>query len=172
MSAQKSGDFFTLSFHAAKACEIAMRRLIAPSPKEQTPSKVRAVCTQSGDVIFGPARFEKMIANLQLPASLADLGNGIQAQLKSAHIGRVSFERFGGLWVLGVDTNDLLDRLTARQAEVAQLVAQGMTDKEIAQSLDLAVSTVSNHVKDILRRLNANTRGKVRQAFSSPILPS
>jgi len=45
------------------------------------------------------------------------------------------------------------DRLTRRQHEIAQLVAQGFTHKQTAQRLGLSPATVRNQIQDIYRRL-------------------
>lgn len=53
-----------------------------------------------------------------------------------------------------------LQRLTAREREVAALVAEGMTNKQIARCLSIAVSTVKNHVHSVLDKLGLARRGE------------
>jgi len=48
--------------------------------------------------------------------------------------------------------------LTAREMEVAELLDQGLSNKEIAQRLSIAVPTVKNHVHRILDKLNVHRR--------------
>ena len=48
--------------------------------------------------------------------------------------------------------------LSAREAEVLKLVVDGLTNKEIAQSLAITEITVKNHVSSILTKLNATDR--------------
>lgn len=55
----------------------------------------------------------------------------------------------------------VLDLLTRRQQEVAGLVAEGLTNAEIAQRLVLTSGTVANHLEHILRRLNLRSRTQV-----------
>jgi len=50
--------------------------------------------------------------------------------------------------------------LTKRQREVVALVAQGYTNQQIAEELVLAAGTVANHVEQILRRLNLDSRSQ------------
>ena len=50
------------------------------------------------------------------------------------------------------------ESLTAREREVLRLVAEGKTDKEIAQALQVKVKTVENHVSRILEKLGVNSR--------------
>ena len=54
-----------------------------------------------------------------------------------------------------------LATLTAREAEIAELVAQGRTNAEIAKRLGLSVFTVKNHVSNVLTKLHAQTRTEV-----------
>jgi two-component system, OmpR family, sensor kinase len=51
--------------------------------------------------------------------------------------------------------------LTRRQREIAGLLAQGLTNAEIAEQLVLTTGTVANHVAGILQRLNLETRTQV-----------
>ena len=51
-----------------------------------------------------------------------------------------------------------LDRLTDRQREVAQLVAQGLSNEEIAARLFLSLATVKSHLTASMRRLDVRTR--------------
>jgi DNA-binding CsgD family transcriptional regulator len=48
--------------------------------------------------------------------------------------------------------------LSPRELEVAQLAAQGLTNKQIATTLSLSVSTIEDHITSTLRKLNAPTR--------------
>lgn len=48
--------------------------------------------------------------------------------------------------------------LTARQAEVLELIEQGATNADIAERLVLSIRTVDHHVSAILRRLGAGDR--------------
>jgi DNA-binding CsgD family transcriptional regulator/GAF domain-containing protein len=50
------------------------------------------------------------------------------------------------------------DVLTAREIEVLELVAGGLTNMEIANELSIAVNTVKQHVKHIYRKLGARSR--------------
>lgn len=54
--------------------------------------------------------------------------------------------------------------LTAKQCEVAELVARGLTNKQIAESLHIAVSTAETHVKHILAKLDVPRRAAIGHA--------
>ena len=51
--------------------------------------------------------------------------------------------------------------LTRRQQEVAHLVAQGLTDREVATRLSISVRTAESHVEQILARLGFRSRAQI-----------
>ena len=51
--------------------------------------------------------------------------------------------------------------LTRRQREIAALIAQGLTNDEIADRLAVSDGTVANHVASILQRLNVGSRTQI-----------
>ena len=51
--------------------------------------------------------------------------------------------------------------LTARETEVARLVARGLTNREVAARLFLSVRTVDVHVDRILTKLGFRSRGRL-----------
>jgi two-component system nitrate/nitrite response regulator NarL len=50
--------------------------------------------------------------------------------------------------------------LTYRQQQIAQLIEEGLSNKDIARRLSLGVSTVKNHVHNILDRLEVSRRAE------------
>jgi len=59
-----------------------------------------------------------------------------------------------------------LERLTPRQRDILQLVAEGRTSKQIAQRLGLSVKTVERHRDDVMKRLEIHDiAGLVRWAI-------
>jgi RNA polymerase sigma factor (sigma-70 family) len=51
-----------------------------------------------------------------------------------------------------------LSRLTEREREVLELLAQGLTNKEIAEKLVITANTVKRHLKAVFEKLNVHTR--------------
>ncbi len=49
-------------------------------------------------------------------------------------------------------------RMTSREREVIELIAEGLSNKQIAARLNLAVDTVKSHVHNILEKLALHTR--------------
>jgi two-component system response regulator NreC len=56
---------------------------------------------------------------------------------------------------------DTFDGLTDREREVLQLIAEGHTNKEIADMLNLSVRTVQNHRAHIMEKLGMHDRGEL-----------
>lgn len=57
--------------------------------------------------------------------------------------------------------SDPVDLLTAREREILQLIAEGMTNKEIASRLNLSVYTVDAHRGRIMEKLNLHSAGEL-----------
>ncbi len=55
--------------------------------------------------------------------------------------------------------------LTRREQQILQLIVEGQTDAEIAANLTISVYTVQNHVKNILRKLDARNRTQASTIF-------
>ncbi len=54
-----------------------------------------------------------------------------------------------------------IKRLSTREREVADLIVEGSSNKEIAARLEIAVHTVKNHVHNVLAKLALNSRLEV-----------
>jgi DNA-binding CsgD family transcriptional regulator len=47
-----------------------------------------------------------------------------------------------------------------REKQVAQLIAVGMSNKEIARSLNIGIATTKTHVHHVLGKMNLRRRGQ------------
>jgi len=65
--------------------------------------------------------------------------------------------------VLDAKPDDQLgtDRLTARQHEIAELVAKGCTNRQIASTLGISEKTVEVHLANIMERIGAHSRAAI-----------
>lgn len=62
--------------------------------------------------------------------------------------------------------------LTVRQKEILALIAQGYTNREIGERLDISVRTVEVHRFNLMRRLRVrNVAQLLRQAIALRIIP-
>ena len=71
----------------------------------------------------------------------------------------------------GLDSHADGQALTSRQKEILRLVAQGYTNREIGQKLDISVRTVEVHRFNLMRRLRVrNVAQLLRQAMALEII--
>jgi DNA-binding CsgD family transcriptional regulator len=70
-------------------------------------------------------------------------------------------------------SNNLLDPLTSRELEILGLLAEGLSNREIAQKLVIAPGTVKWYNKQIYSKLNVHSREQaVEKSRSTGILPA
>jgi DNA-binding CsgD family transcriptional regulator len=62
--------------------------------------------------------------------------------------------------------------LTDRELEVAALVAEGLTNKEVAVRLRLSVRTAENHMLNVMNKLGLDNRAQVAAWFTRTRPPS
>ena len=63
------------------------------------------------------------------------------------------------------------DRLTSREREIVQLLAEGKSSKEVASSLDISVKTAETHRANIMRKLQLHSVSElVRYALRNQII--
>jgi len=78
-----------------------------------------------------------------------------------------------GVGILGAEVlqkltkteNPALDNLTPRERDIARLVAQGMSNKEIATTLFLSEGTVRNNIVVIMEKLQVTNRTQLGIAY-------
>ncbi|HEX5247936.1 MAG TPA: LuxR C-terminal-related transcriptional regulator [Gaiellaceae bacterium] len=103
-----------------------------------------------------PADFETLFVD----------ANGEVRGVRAQHLPLVEGDAVVGVLILGFDVRqsasrpaiDPAPRLTPRQREILELLASGSSTAEIAQQLTLSTETVRNHLRSVLRELNAHTR--------------
>ncbi len=59
--------------------------------------------------------------------------------------------------ILESNEDSLASQLTAREREVLQLIAEGLSTKEIAARIHVSIKTVETHRQQIMRKLNAKS---------------
>ncbi|MBQ0822120.1 response regulator transcription factor [Microvirga terrae] len=81
------------------------------------------------------------------------------SQKKPFFIGRVSEVVLDGFLKGGpaIPAHPTTERLTSREREIVQLLAEGKSNKQIARLLDLSVKTVETHRTAAMRKLELNS---------------
>jgi ATP/maltotriose-dependent transcriptional regulator MalT len=59
---------------------------------------------------------------------------------------------------LSVDEDVLIEKLSKREQDVLTLIAEGLSNQEIAQKLVVTVSTIKTHLNNIYAKMNVHTR--------------
>lgn len=73
----------------------------------------------------------------------------------------------------GEEPEDPLGGLTGRQREILQLIAEGQTTRQIAESLDVSIKTIETHRARIMERLDIHdVAGLVRFAIRAGLVSS
>ena len=96
-------------------------------------------------------------------ASVDEIQRAYNEQAIFAYLEKQAFERNTFLRLVnearlsGKNLSEL-ERLTEREREVFDLMAKGMTNKEIAETLVITTNTVKRHLKAIFEKLEVHTR--------------
>jgi DNA-binding NarL/FixJ family response regulator len=83
----------------------------------------------------------------------------MQSQRQEARLSTLPLPRAmtnGMFYAVAPESGDLSDR----EVEVLRLVAEGLSNKEIADALHISTHTVARHVTNIMRKLDAANRAQ------------
>jgi DNA-binding NarL/FixJ family response regulator len=137
----------------------ATRELLAVSPDV----KVVVLTTfEQDDYIFGAlnAGASGFLLKRTRPEELIAAIHTVAAgdSLLSPSVTRTVIQRLAGQPAPDSVAEARLDELTARERDVLELIARGLSNGEIAASLVIEESTVKTHVRHILRKLRLRDR--------------
>jgi DNA-binding NarL/FixJ family response regulator len=114
--------------------------------------------------IMRDASFDEYLSTLR---SVAEGVQVLPLQLTRSLFGQLNKHGEVGRSRRTLDTR----RLTDREQEVADLIVQGLSNKEISARLMIALHTVKSHVHKVLSKLSVNSRLEVA-AFSQNLAPT
>ncbi len=104
----------------------------------------------------------KGVASSELVAAIRSLGEGkalLDPEVTQSVLQRLRTARFE-------DGDPKLRRLNAQEDRVLELVAKGMTNREIGENLKISDKTVKNYVSGILRKLEVARRSEAAAYLS------
>ena len=91
----------------------------------------------------------------------------------SPSISRRLLEKCREAFVRGGPVRKRGSRLTSREAEVLQLIAEGQANKQIASELAISIKTVEKHRQQVMNKLNIHdVAGLTRHAIAKGIVES
>src|SRR5205809_604350 len=100
---------------------------------------------------------------------VGEAGDGRGGSCFNAEVSRLLLHDYLGDQPPGDD--DDLTRLTGREREILQLIAEGRTNSEIAATLSLSLNTVETHRKQIMKKLDLHkTAELVRFALRKQVV--
>ncbi|WP_418315560.1 LuxR C-terminal-related transcriptional regulator [Piscinibacter sakaiensis] len=111
-----------------------------------------------GRLLLEPkALVDALLATCPATAPEAELVASIQRTLDAWHQAGAGA---GDTGAASCPLNPVAARLTEREREVVELVAQGLSNKLLARKLSLSPHTVKRHLANILDKLDCDTRGQ------------
>jgi DNA-binding NarL/FixJ family response regulator len=137
----------------------ATRELLAVSPDVRV---VVLTTFEQDDYIFGAlsAGASGFLLKRTRPEELIAAIHTVAAgdSLLSPSVTRTGIQRLAGQPAPDAAAEVRLDELTARERDVLELIARGLSNGEIAAALVIEESTVKTHVRHILRKLRLRDR--------------
>ncbi|MDD4876707.1 MAG: response regulator transcription factor [Dehalococcoidales bacterium] len=104
---------------------------------------------------------DKNITAENLATSIRRVSNGEypinDSILAKPNVAKYVLKQFQGIYN-GQTIQNTDTPLTSRESQILNYVANGNSNKQIAQILEISEQTIKNHISNILRKLNANDR--------------
>jgi len=120
---------------------------------EQLLNAIKAGASAYSSKDIEPRALVKMIRDVGWGKYLID-----EHVFTKPHVATRVLHQFRELAAAEEELGALFSPLTGREVEILDTIAQGMTNKEIAERLCISSQTVKNHVTSILRKLQVNDR--------------
>jgi DNA-binding NarL/FixJ family response regulator len=112
--------------------------------------------------IGAAAYLDKKATTLELEAIMHRVARGEypinDSLLATPTVAEHVLKQFQEMVSMGMSVESITAPLTNRETQILRYVADGNSNKKIAQILDISEQTIKNHVSSILRKLNANDR--------------
>ena len=157
VTTEQSADVIVLQGEPGEESPRAVQQILEASPQ----SKVIVVGLPDGDPAVVACFEAGAVGHIGSTKSLADLIAAIRAVTQGETICSpgttfLLFERLKDLARSREASSD--EALSARELKIVALVASGMSNREIASTLNLSRHTVKNHIHHILEKLRVSSR--------------
>ena len=139
--------------------------LHAPRSGSAQQNHARAICDKTGVIYNASPDFAALMQlewpdwhGPQLPDVLTGGASEAAQRHYSGHSAVVTIKSLDNMLLLSVRRKCAVDRLSRRELEVAQQFAKGLEFREIADQLNIAPTTVRNHLQAIYARLAVSNK--------------
>jgi NarL family two-component system response regulator LiaR len=133
----------------------------------ETTRAILQQCPQAKILVLSSFHGEDLVPRAMQAGAIGYLLKGVSNQdlveaIRTAHAGRsiLAKEAMAALVEAAVPSPKLGDDLSEREREVLALLAQGLSNKEIADRLFLSLATIKYHVRLLLSKLGAGSRAE------------
>lgn len=144
----------------------SLNGIIAVEKLKESGSQAKVIfLTMHHDAMYAKRAFEAGASGFVLKHSASDeLLTAIREVLKGrTYVTPVIAEELLLTYKNGNDIKDPIQKLTSRQREIVQLVAEGKSSKIIAKSLNISSRTVEFHKYHIMKELGLKTNAELVQ---------
>lgn len=131
-------------------------KVVILGPEEAGPEIVECMEAGAKGYVFREQSLEELRAAIELVSRGETVCTPGIAQFLFSRLGELGLEHRRR------ERLEFLD-LTARELEILRLIAEGLSNQQIAQRLYLSVHTVKNHVHNMLERLGLTSRAAAVQ---------
>ena len=133
----------------------------------ETTRAIREQCPEVQILVLSSFHDKDLVPRAMQAGAIGYLLKGVSNQdlveaIRTAHAGEpvLAREAMAALVQAATPSPKLGDDLSEREREVLALLAQGLSNKEIAERLFLSVATVKYHVRVLLSKLGATSRAE------------
>lgn len=133
----------------------------------ETTRAIREQCPEVRILVLSSFHDMDLVPRVMQAGAIGYLLKGVSNQelveaIRTAHAGQpvLAKEAMAALVEAAAPRPKLGDDLSEREREVLALLAQGLSNKEIAEQLFLSVATVKYHVRLLLSKLGAGSRAE------------
>lgn len=159
-----------LSYHLREAAKLHYENMLASYQSSSHKRCLFALCDSKGFIFHYQPHFFELLAiefNVthfyRLPSLLSSTDKPV-LQLSKITV----YLQTALSWkIVAIRKREPLDKLTIRQQQVVNLLAKGFSYKQIAIKLNLAPSTVANHLYQTYKKLNITSRSQLQDILAT-----
>ncbi|MDE1465226.1 helix-turn-helix transcriptional regulator [Spartinivicinus poritis] len=160
-----------LSYHLRQAAKLHKECIVASNQQARKYNNCSlALCDSKGFIYYHQPNFLTLLGNefkQQSSHQLPEIMNVTdEQQLQLSEI-TAYIQPLLPWKIVAIRKNGALDKLSCRQQQIVQLLTQGFSYKQIAIKLNVAPSTVANHLYQSYKKLNITSRSQLQNILAT-----